>query len=124
MGLLAYAWVVPALFLVAVLGLFFLPFLQLVGQPLNRRRVLAGLVYLAGAIGMEMVGGWHAETFGESGKLLTALLAQVEEALEIVGLLLLIQILLDSCRASRAIAEVEAKPHQESQSGTLKATTQ
>ncbi len=85
-GFLAFAWVVPALAFVLVVGLAFSRFLL----NLPRRRavlfVLAGALYVGGAVGVEMIGadlwslgGWDNVTY--------SLVATFEETLEMSGLI-------------------------------------
>ncbi len=83
-GVLYYAWVVPGTVFVVV---FALTFARLVFRlPVEVRRVLSAAagVYLAGALGMEMVGGWYADRVSDS-TFTFALLTTIEETLEMLG---------------------------------------
>ena len=86
-GALHFAWVVPAIPLVFGLGLFFLPFLRRLPAPDAGRFALAGLIYVGGALGLEMVGGQIAS---QSGKASTSFVIAmcVEESMELIGLLI------------------------------------
>lgn len=97
-GLFYFIWTVPALIACGI-GLFcFLPFI-LSFKGLDRALLLgAAIVFLAGAIGMEMIGGSVAETAGIDN-LRYRLLATVEETLEFAGLLLFLLFLLRRLRA-------------------------
>ena len=90
-GIFHWQWVIFAIPAVAILGLAFLRFL--VGLPVDTRRlfVLAGAMFVTGALGLELVAGalLHADaapiwlTVGES----------VEELLEMLGVILFIHAL-------------------------------
>ena len=92
-GLLYFAWVIPGFFAVAVVGVCFLPFLRQLDARTRRRIVVAGGVYLCGALGMELIGGACAESLGfESLPYLAAM--TIEETLEMLGAALLLNGLL------------------------------
>jgi hypothetical protein len=93
-GYLTFAWVVPGALFVLVLGLIYLRFL--LDMPRGRAAlfVIAGGLYVCGAIGMEMLGGDYAF---ENGTIETArylLLTSVEETMEMGGLLLFAYVLM------------------------------
>jgi hypothetical protein len=93
LGPFHFAWVAPALVLVTVLGLAYLRFLLRLPAGLRRALVSAAAVYLAGAVGMEMVAGPWVEAHGRAN-LTYALLVAVEEGLEMAGVILLIRTML------------------------------
>jgi hypothetical protein len=84
-----FSWVIPALALLAVVSpLLVRLWLSL---PPRTRTVMAaaGLLVVGGAVGMEMVEGGYVDVHGH--KTLTySLLANLEEALELVGQSLLV----------------------------------
>lgn len=80
-----FAWVIPGAIGVALIGLYFLPFLFRLPRRTAVLFVVAGAVYVAGALGMEMVGGAMAEAYGTSA-LPYVVAFVVEEGLEIAGL--------------------------------------
>ena len=89
LGILSFAWVVPAVVLVVVLGLVFLRFLRDLPRSTRRRLLLAGGLYRGGAVGMEMAGAAYGEAHGiYCGTY--SLIATAEEALEFAGLIVLI----------------------------------
>ena len=59
-------------------------------DPTRLRLIIAGMVYVTGALGMELVGGWHWDTFGGGDTLGYGAITTVEELLEVTGLALLI----------------------------------
>ncbi|WP_146898956.1 hypothetical protein [Cellulomonas aerilata] len=80
-----YGWVVVAIPAVVVLGVVLLPFLRSL-EPWTRRAFLvAGALYVGGALGLEMVEGLIAEAGGR-GSTAMQIAVTVEELLEMVGL--------------------------------------
>jgi len=84
-GLFHFAWVIPGALGVLALGLYFLPFLLRLPRRTGWLFAAAGLVYVGGALGMEMVGGAMAEAFGIASPPYIAAFV-VEEGLELAGL--------------------------------------
>jgi len=86
-GLLHFSWVVVAAPLLVVAGLLYLPFLMRLPQPSRTRIVTAGFIFVFGAFGLELIGGYYASTAGMEA-LSYKVEATLEECLEIVGLTL------------------------------------
>lgn len=104
-GLLNYAWVIPGLAFVLVVGLSFLRFL--LNLPARERLLLivSGAIFVSGAIGMEMIAG-DLEDHGMLDTFTYRIASNTEEALEVLGVLLFIRILLTrlQCRAAGQFA--------------------
>lgn len=83
-GLFYYSWVLPAGALTLAIGLAYLPFLRALPSLTRWRFVLAGAVYVGGALGMELPLGLWVETYGDDN-LGYGLIDFVEESLELVG---------------------------------------
>jgi hypothetical protein len=92
-GALTYAWVIPAMILVALGGLLYLPFLAHLPRATRMRVLLAGGLFLLGAIGFEMIQGRYDSEHGLEN-LTYRLLVAVEETLEMAGSILFISTLL------------------------------
>ena len=92
-GFLYYAWVIPGAIFVVTLLLAFLGFLTALPAKTRRLILIAGTVYLGGAIGMELVGGYYAE-LNSQYNITYAIITTVEEFLEMLGLLIFIYALL------------------------------
>ena len=92
-GIFYFAWVVPALFLLAIFLLTFRKFIQHLPAKTRIMFILAGSIYVGGAIGMEMVGGYIADTYGFN-TFAYAMAARTEELLEMFGILIFINRLL------------------------------
>lgn len=101
LGVFHFAWVIPALILTALLGVFFLRFLRDLPAATRWRFVLAAAFYLGGAIGMEMVEGWYVEASGLAKGVRDfnySLMVILEEAVgEMGGMVLFIRALLLHC---------------------------
>jgi len=83
-GVLYFSWVVPAAALVALLGLAYLPFVRALPERLRAQVLLAGALYVGGALGMELPLGWWTELHGDAN-LTYALIDHGEELLELLG---------------------------------------
>ena len=99
-GLLHYAWVVPYAFIGIVLLFTLWSFLRRLPRRVVRNMLIAGAVYVGGAMGLEMVGGKVDTLFG-AHSLALVLLSTVEEGLEMVALTLFIGVLIDYLRGHR-----------------------
>jgi hypothetical protein len=93
LGIFYYSWVLAGLAIVPILGLFFLKFLWHLPAVTRFRFVLAGTVYIAGAIGFELLGGRYAEIYSERN-LTYNIFPAFEESLEMAGIILFIWALL------------------------------
>jgi hypothetical protein len=101
-GVLRYGWILPAAALVLALGVAYLPFLKALDAVSRRRFLVAGAVYVGGALLMELPLGWWASRYGEES-LGYVLIDVVEETLELAGaslFLLALQLRLEGRRAS------------------------
>ena len=96
LGLFYYAWVVPGTVLVILLGLFFLQFIRHLEARTRLRFLVAGSLYIGGAIVVEAIGGSYAERAGMNN-LTYNVITTVEESLEMVGLTVFIWALLRYC---------------------------
>lgn len=86
-GLLRFAWVIPYGLLAALVALSCLGLLRRLPARTRNLFVLAGAVYVAGALGCEMIGGLVEQRFGREGWPF-ALEVLVEESLEMGGAIL------------------------------------
>lgn len=109
-GLLYFSWVIPALVLCSVIGIYFVGFLRGLPPATFRRFVVAGAMYLGGAIGFEMLGGRHAEVNGRDN-LTYHLYSTMEEGLEMAGLIVFIRALLDHCQQNFEVVTLRFQNH-------------
>lgn len=96
LGLFFFAWVIPGLAVVVILGLFFVRFLRYLPATTRRAFLMAATLYLGGAIGAELIGGRHVELHG-LGNWTYRIIATIEETLEVAGLVVFIRALLKYC---------------------------
>lgn len=92
-GIFHFAWVIPYSGLVLLLGLKYLKFLTQLPAPTRRAFLLAGAIYIGGALGMEMIDGLYASLYGEKN-LTYAFLTTIEETLEMLGIVVFLHTLL------------------------------
>lgn len=89
-GVLHYAWIVPYALMVAALAVVYARFVFALDPVAKRHLVGAGVVYLGGAVGLEMVGGLIASSATEPGLAFTVAVT-CEETLEMIGVALLVR---------------------------------
>ena len=80
-------------FLLLIFLLVFRKFIQSLPATTRIMFILAGSIYVGGAIGMEMVGGYIADTYGFN-TFAYGMAARIEELLEMLGILIFINQLL------------------------------
>jgi hypothetical protein len=97
-GPLFFAWIVPYGLAVLAIGLLYLPFVRSLPARTRVLFIAAGSLYLAGALGIESVGGWYFSHHGETEDLRYSLLVAAEEFAEMSGIILFIYALLDYLR--------------------------
>lgn len=92
-GILHYAWVVPYGILAVIVGLSFVRFLLHLPAHIRLRVIVAGAIYVMGALGFELLEGLVVSTEGTQN-LLNQLLVAVQEGMEMFGVILFIGALL------------------------------
>ena len=86
---LYFPWVIPAFILLVVFLIVFRKFIFNLPIKIRKLFILAGLIYIGGALGMELVGGYLADNSGlETTAYWIATL--IEEFLEMFGILIFI----------------------------------
>lgn len=88
-GVFYFAWVIPYGLVGGLLGAGLIPLLKRTPPRVRWYIVLAGGIYISGAIGLEMLGGWYYEQVSDPRAAVWILLTTVEELLEMVGLSIL-----------------------------------
>lgn len=92
-GYFLWAWVIPYGILALVIAASYGPFLGRLPPDTRWRVILAGLLYVGGALGVEMIEAQIVTEAG-SGTREVAVLAVVEEGLELAGAALFFTVLL------------------------------
>jgi hypothetical protein len=93
-GVLYFGWVIPASIVVLIMGLAYLPFLWHLPSRARRQFVVAGIVFVGGALGVELLLGYWTDLAG-SKNLVYGLIDLLEESLEILGVTLFFCALLE-----------------------------
>lgn len=96
-GVFHFGWVIPAAFLLVVLAAVYLRWLFALPGEVRRLMVVSAVVYVGGALLVEMPEGAYAEIYGQNS-FLFHLLTVVEETFEMVGLSLFSYTLLHYAR--------------------------
>ncbi len=92
-GVLYFAWVIPYGIFVIIIILIYLRFLFSLAGRIRYLIVLAGILYVAGVLGVEFISGYWFELYGEKN-VTYALITMCEESLEMVGILVFIYALM------------------------------
>lgn len=110
-GYLHFAWVIFGIVAFSIVGLSYLRFLRALPRATEQLFVIAGLLYVAGALGVEMFGGKVASQ-GGMDTMFYAVLVAVEEGLEMFGIILFNYALL-SYIGQREMAASLLRMHQD-----------
>ncbi|ACN13954.1 multidrug resistance protein (efflux pump/antiporter) [Desulforapulum autotrophicum HRM2] len=88
-----YAWIIPYGIALIIFVVSYIKFLLEVPKSIMMLFLLSGGLFVLGAIGFEMLGGWQAELYGTKG-LLYSIFYTCEELLEMLGVAVFIYTLL------------------------------
>lgn len=91
-GLLYYTWVIPGAIFAGAVAVIFRGFLWQLPPATRRAFLVAGITFLAGALGVEMLSGYQAYRYGEQN-LPYAITTTIEELLEMTGIVIFIDAL-------------------------------
>lgn len=101
-GYFYYGWIIPAGIIVLIVGLTYLKFLAHLPKKTKRLFILAGCIFVGGAIGLEALGGQYDYMF-DQGQItndgFTSILETCEEFMEMTGVVIFIYALLDYMRS-------------------------
>ncbi len=92
-GILYFTWVVPAFILLIVFLIVFRKFVFSLPLRIKVLFIASGAVYVGGALGMELIGGYIADTYGFK-TLSYGIASSIEEILEMLGIVIFIRGLL------------------------------
>ena len=92
-GFLYFAWVIPYAVLAAAIGLIYLKFLLRLPRRTRRFFVLAGMIYVSGALGFELLDGYFVSK--EINNISFAIVNTIEEYLEMFGIIVFVYALQD-----------------------------
>lgn len=88
-GIFFFAWVIPGMALVVVLGVVFARFVLRLSSPTRVSFLVAAALYLGGALGVELVGGLVVEHYGLHS-IAFSVVTTIEESLEMAGAIVFI----------------------------------
>jgi hypothetical protein len=108
-GVLYFSWVIPAGILVVLLGISYLRFLAHLPKKTRLQFIVAGAIYVTGAVVMELPLGYWTEQHG-SQSFGYAAIDLVEESMEILGVTLFLLSLMDYLHAQRWTIGFEPAP--------------
>jgi hypothetical protein len=94
-GAFTFVWIIVAIPFTLLVGLLYIPFLLVIPRETAIKMLIAGIIYVAGVIGMGMGSGALYDALDFQKNFLFSLLTAVEEGLEILGVTLFIFALLD-----------------------------
>jgi hypothetical protein len=112
-GIFYFAWIIPASVLVAIFVLAYLRLLLSLPSATRALWITAGTTFLSGTLGVEMLGGWYAEKFGVEN-FTYAMIATLEELLEMVGILIFVYALLSYIQLSCKTLNIQFTRQQNS----------
>jgi hypothetical protein len=114
-GLLYFAWLIPALLVLGICFVYFAPLARSLPADIRTRFVAAVALYVGGAVGGEMLGGFTVA----GGRTSPGYLATItlEESLELAGSLMLISALIALVR--RVQPSIDVQVHGSGVSATL-----
>ncbi len=87
-GFLYFAWVIPYSIGLIVFLLVYVKFLFNLPSKTRILFIIAGLIYVTGAIGIELIGGRYSELYGYN--ITYFVITTIEELLEMTGIVILI----------------------------------
>ena len=92
-GVFYYAWVIPAIFVTLIAAALLSKFVTRLPAKTRFHVIISAILFLGGAIGLELVGGRYAELHGDDN-LTYSMIVALEESLEMAGVITLIWALL------------------------------
>lgn len=106
-GIFYFSWIIPAMIAVAVVGLAYLKFLWRLPAVTRTLFIVAGAWYVGSAVGGEMMQGWWVANGYSKNRLSFAAITIIEEAGEMLAILLFICALLDYMRRREIVVNLK-----------------
>lgn len=88
-GVFYFAWVIPGAILTFICLLGFSRFLVHLPAKTRRLFLIAGSIFVGGALGMELIGGYYANFYTERS-MTYAIIVTIEESLEMLGIVVFV----------------------------------
>jgi len=105
-GFFHYPWVISYVIFVLILGVFYFRFFWRMESKVFWSFILAAVIYLGGAIGFDMLGGYES-SLHSTDTITYSVLYTIEESLEMFGVIYLISILLKLLAGNSLEVEVK-----------------
>lgn len=97
-GMFEFAWVIPALIIIPIFFFLFFPFIRHLHTYVSYTIIIAGAIFVFGAVGMEMIAGIFISENNSQDDVFTSpmyrFLVNIEEGLEVLGVIVFIKALL------------------------------
>ena len=97
-GMFEFAWVIPALIIIPIFLFLFFPFIRHLHTHISYTIIIAGAIFVFGAVGMEMIAGIFISENNSQDDVFTSpmyrFLVNIEEGLEVLGVIVFIKALL------------------------------
>lgn len=107
-GVFYFGWVIPYGIAIIIFCVLYIKFLLSLSKRIRILFILSGAIYVIGAMGMEMPGGWYSHNYGEHN-LVYSLIYTLEELLEMVGISVFIYTLLTYMASEFGSVELKIK---------------
>ncbi len=91
-GFLYFAWVVPYSIALIIFLLIYVKFIFNLPSKIRILFIIAGLIYISGALGIELIGGRYSELYGYN--VTYFVITTIEELLEMTGVVIFIYALM------------------------------
>jgi len=104
-----YAWIIPYAVLLIALGIYIFKYLFALPKATRNRFIIAGAVFVAGAMGCEVMEGYFDELYGLENKVTLGIIC-LEETLEMTGVVLFIRAILLHLEASGQSLSITPRP--------------
>lgn len=126
-GVFYFAWVIPYGIATLAFATVLLRWFWGLNRLVQWRFAIAAIVFLSGALGMEMLSGCYLQSVHDDRNRTYYLLVTVEESLEMAGLIVfafsLLKVLENHCPGTTVLVTIAAKPiHQRSAPSPIDAT--
>ncbi len=92
-GFLYFTWVIPGAAFVFIFVLVYLRFFFNLPAKIRRGFLIAGTLYVGGALGMELIEGKYKDFYGKQDMTYVTMMT-IEELLEMIGTIVFIHILM------------------------------
>ncbi|WP_299124388.1 hypothetical protein [uncultured Winogradskyella sp.] len=111
-GILYYAWFIPYIIIALLIGIAYFKFMMQLPKRTLKLFIVAGVLFVSGAVVMEAISGMHAEKYSER-TLTYALMYSFEEFLEMSGAALFMYALIEYITIEFKNLKLKFKPKKD-----------